>query len=327
MRVVEISQFGGPEVLRLADRPQPQIKDDEILIQVEAAGVSRPDVLQRQGNYPPPPGASDIPGLEAAGVIAEVGSAVRGFKIGDRVCALMTGGGYAEYAAVPAVQALPIPDTWSAVEAATLPENMFTVYDMLALRVNLKMGETVLIHGGTSGIGSTAIMLARALGAIPIATAGSQEKCAAALAIGALHAIDYKTTDFVEEVKTFTGGKGVDAVLDIVGGDYLGRNIDSLAPDGRIGMLAAQGGPKAELVIGKLLMKRVSLYGAGMRARSPELKGEIARSLSAHVWPLLPNKSPIRAIVDSTFPFAQATEAHRKMESSQHIGKIVLTPA
>jgi NADPH:quinone reductase len=325
MRVVEITTFGGPEVLKIADRPLPELRDDEVLIEVEAAGVSRPDVLQRRGHYAPPSGASDIPGLEVAGVVAEVGASVSGYGKGDRVCALVAGGGYAEMCAAPAVQVLPIPETWSAIEASTLPENIFTVYDMLVRRMRLGVGETILIHGGTSGIGSTAVMLSRALGAIPIVTVGSEKKCAAALAFGAQHAIDYKSSDFVAEVKLFTDGRGVDAVLDIVGGDYLGRNLDALAVEGKIGMLAAQSGAASELPVGKLLYGRATIFGASMRARSTALKGEIARDLLRHVWPLLPAKSPIQAIVDSTYPFERAAEAHARMESSEHIGKIVLT--
>ncbi len=328
MHVIEISSFGAPDVLKIADRPRPQIRDDEILIQVEAAGVSRPDLLQRQGKYPPPPGVvEEIPGLEVAGVAAEVGAGVTDICAGDRVCALLAGGGYAEYCAAPAVQVLPIPDTWSAVEAATLPENLFTVYDMLVRRIRLKLGETILIHGGTSGIGSTAIMLSRALGALPIATAGTDEKCAAALAIGAAHAINYKGSDFVAGVKEFTGGREVDAVLDIVGGSYINRNLDCLAFDGRLGMLATQGGSKGEIDLTKMLPRRISIHTASMRARSPQLKGEIARELLRHVWPLLPAKAPIQAIIDSTFPLEQASLAHARMEDGVHIGKIVLTVA
>lgn len=325
MRVVEISAFGKPEVLKLADRPMLHAGAGEVLIQVEAAGVSRPDIMQRRGSYPPPPGASDILGLEIAGVIAEVGAGISEIALGERVCALVAGGGYAEYCVAPVQTVLPIPETWTAAEAATLPENLFTVYDMLVTRVGLAMGETVLIHGGSGGIGSMAIMLARALNAIPITTAGSEAKCAACLAFGATHAINYKTHDFVHEAKQFTEQRGVDAILDIVGGDYVMRDIEALAPDGRIGMLAYQASGVAELAISKLLKKRASIHGAGMRPRSAELKGAITRALRAHVWPLLSAKETIRPIIDSTYPIDQAAAAHVRMEEGAHIGKIVLT--
>lgn len=326
MRVVEISEYGGPEVLRIAERPAPAVRDDEVLIAVEAAGVSRPDLLQRRGHYPPPSGCSDVPGLEVAGSIAAVGAAVDDeWCVGDRALALVAGGGYAELCVAPAVQALPIPDVWTAVEAATLPENLFTVYDMLVRRMKLSVGETVLIHGGAGGIGSMGVMVARALGAIPIITAGTERKCAAALALGAHHAIDYRQHDFVEESVRFTGGRGVDVVLDTVGGSYLNRNVEAIAIEGRIGMLATQGGATAQLDIGKLLPKRATLHTAVMRARSPALKGEVARDLRRHIWPLLPNKAPIQAVIDRTYPLDQAADAHRRMESGDHIGKIVLT--
>jgi len=324
MRAIEIAEYGGPEVLRIAERPRPSIAVDEVLIGVEAAGLSRADTVQRQGKYPPPPGITDILGMDCAGEIVEVGAGVRDWQVGDRVCALVAGGGYSEYCAAPAVQVLPIPNGWTAVEAVTLPENMFTVYDMLVLRLRLGLGETVLIHGGTSGIGITATMLARALGAIPFATAGSDEKCRACMSFGAAGAINYKTQDFVEQIKAATNGRGVDVILDMVGGDYLSRNLDALAVEGRIGHLSS-GSATAELDLRKLMAKRAALFGSGMRVRTPAEKGKIAAALLKHVWPLLPARHPIRPIVDSTFPLEQATQAHARMETSEHIGKIVLT--
>jgi putative PIG3 family NAD(P)H quinone oxidoreductase len=263
--------------------------------------------------------------LEVAGVVAEIGQSVSDLRVGDRVCALVTGGGYAEICAAPAVQVLPIPETWSVTEAATLPENMFTVYDMLVRRMHLSMGETVLIHGGAGGIGSTAVMLSRALGAIPIVTAGSEAKCAAARAFGAEHVIEYKVVDFVEAVREYTDGRGVDAILDVVGGEYLARNVEALAIEGRIGMLAAQGGATSALDLSKFLPKRASIHSAAMRSRSAHLKGEIARDLLRHVWPLLPNKSPIQAVIDGVYSLESACDAHARMESGEQIGKIVLT--
>jgi NADPH2:quinone reductase len=324
MIAIEISSFGPPDVLKAVERPEPVPKENEVLIRVKAAGVARPDVMQRQGKYPPPPGASDIPGLEVAGIIESVGPGVRNSKPGDRVCAIVSGGGYAEACVAPSLQVLPIPEGWSDVEAATLPENFFTVYDNLIARAALKRGEMVLIHGGTSGIGSTAIMLSRAWGAVPIATAGTQKKCDACIRFGAEHAINYKESDFAAEVKRITGGRGVDVIVDLVGGSYLEKNLDSLALEGRLGILATQGGRTGQLDIAKLMMKRGRVLGSTMRARTPEEKGEIARRLLRDVWPVLPAKTPIRPIIDSTFPLADARLAHTRMESGQHIGKIVL---
>lgn len=326
MIAIEISTFGAPEVLKLVERPKPVPNPDEVLIRVEAAGVARADILQRQGRYPPPAGASDIPGLDVAGSIEEVGGGSRRYRIGDRVCAILTGGGYAEFCVAPAVQVLPVPEGWTAAEAATLPENLFTVYDNLITRAQLKKDETVLIHGGTSGVGSTAIMLSRAWGASAIATAGTNEKCDACLRFGAQHAINYKETDFVAEIKRMTDGRGVDVVVDIVGAPYLDRNVDALALEGRISIIAAQGGRTGQLDIGKLMMKRGKVLGSTMRARTASQKGEIAKSLLHDVWPLLPAKDIIRPIIDSTFPLADACLAHEKMESGTHIGKIVLLP-
>ncbi len=324
MIAIEIRSFGPPDVLTPVERPNPVPKEHEILIRIEAAGVARADLLQRQGKYPPPPGASDIPGLDVAGTIDSVGSRVRNYSPGDRVCAILAGGGYAELCAVPAVQVLPIPENWTAVEAATLPENIFTVYDNLITRAGLARGETVLIHGGTSGIGSTAIMLNRAWGAIPIATAGTQKKCDACLSFGAEHAINYNQTDFVAELKRFTQERGANAILDIVGGAYLDRNLDALAPDGRLSIIATQGGRTAQLDIGKLMSRRARVLGSALRSRTPEQKGEIAQRLLRDVWPLLPAKNPIRPIIDTTFPLTEARFAHERMQTGEHIGKIVL---
>lgn len=325
MLAIEISSFGPPDVLRPVERPKPGPQPDEIVIRVEAAGVARADLLQRQGKYPPPPGASDIPGLDVSGVVDAVGSAVRTFQPGDAVCAILAGGGYAEFCAVPAVQALPIPDGWTAAEAATLPENIFTVYDNLITRGALRRNETVLIHGGTSGIGSLAIMLARAWGTLPIATAGTAAKCDACLGLGAAHAINYKQSDFAAETLRLTGGRGVDVVLDMVGGSYLDRNLDSLALEGRLVIVATQGGRAAQLEIHKLMTRRARVIGSTMRARTPAEKGLVTQRLLLDVWPLLAAKDPIRPLIDRTFPLRDARLAHQRMESGEHIGKIILT--
>lgn len=307
--------------LHLTERPKPEPRPDEIVMRIEAAGVSQADIWQRRGKYPPPPGASDIPGLDAAGTIDSLGENVQGWKIGDRVCAILSGGGYAEYCVVPAVQALPIPENWSAIEAATLPENLFTVYDNLVTRGGLRAGERVLIHGGASGIGSMAIMLARAIGAIPLATAGTPEKCAACLELGAERAIDYKQSDFV------SAAQGVDVILDLVGGPYLDRNLDALAPEGRLVIVSTQGGPAATLDMRKLMAKRLHILGSTMRARTSAAKGKVAQSLHQNIWPLLPPKTTIRPLIDSVFPLADAARAHERLESGNHIGKIVLKVA
>jgi NADPH2:quinone reductase len=324
MIAVEISSFGAPEVLKAVERPKPAAKNGEVVIRMAAAGVARADTLQRQGKYPPPPGASDIPGLDVAGIVDSLGPGVSDFKVGDAVCAILTGGGYAEFCSVPAVQVLPVPQNWTAVEAATLPENMFTVYDNVVTRAGLKRGDTILVHGGTSGIGSTAIMLSRAYGATVIATAGTAVKCEACIGFGAHHTIDYKEVDFAAEVKRLTGNRGVDVVLDMVGGSYLEKNVDCLASEGRLTIVATQGGRTGQLDIGKLMTKRARAMGSTMRARTPEQKGEVARRLLHDVWPLLPARSPIRPIVDSTFPLVDARLAHARMEEGSHIGKIVL---
>jgi putative PIG3 family NAD(P)H quinone oxidoreductase len=316
MRAVEISQPGEPEVLRVVERPKPVARDGEVLIAVRAAGVSRADAMQRRGLYPPPPGAPDIPGLEVSGVVEGTG---------ERVCALLTGGGYAEYAAVPRDHVLPIPENWNFVEAATLPENMFTVYDNVFTRARLREGERILVHGGSSGIGTTAIMLAKAFGASFIAaTAGTPEKCDACRRLGADLAVDYKTHDFVSEVKSATGGRGVDVILDIVGGDYIARDLDALAPDGRVVCIATPRGRSTEINLGVLMQRRAALMGSALRGRSVQQKAEIAMRLRRDVWPLLPARDPIRPVVDSTFPLPDAAAAHRRLEESAHVGKIVL---
>lgn len=325
MLAIEISSFGGPAVLTPVERPKPQAQPDEIVIRVEAAGVARADLLQRQGKYPPPPGASDIPGLDAAGTVDSVGAHVDSWKPGDRVCAILTGGGYAEFVAVPALQVLPIPEGWSAIEAATLPENLFTVYDNLITRAGLQKGETVLVHGGASGIGSMAVMLARAWSAKPFATAGARAKCEACIHLGAQHAINYKESDFVAEIRHFTNGRGVDVILDLVGGPYLDRNLDALSIEGRIAIVSTQGGRTGQLDMGKLMAKRARVAGSTMRVRSAEQKGEVRNRLLRDVWPLLEPKTAIRPVIDSTFPLRDARLAHERLESGSHIGKIILT--
>jgi NADPH2:quinone reductase len=326
MRFVCVDSPGGPDVLRIAETQTPVPGPGEVLLTVEAAGVSHADAMQRQGNYPPPPGASPILGLEVAGTIAAVGAGVERWKPGNRVSALTNGGGYAEYVVVPAGQVLPIPPGWSAVEAATLPENLFTVYDNLVTRARLRHGESVLIHGGSSGIGSTAIMLAAALGATAIATAGTLEKCAACLRLGAAYAIDYRKSDFVEEVSRLTNHRGVDVILDIVGGDYVARDIECLALDGRIVCLSTRRGRTVELDLGRFLSKRATIMASSLRPRGPSEKGAIARELERHVWPLLEARDPIVPLVDSIYPFERAADAHARLESSAHVGKIVLVP-
>ncbi|HSU57761.1 MAG TPA: NAD(P)H-quinone oxidoreductase [Bryobacteraceae bacterium] len=324
MIAIEISSFGPPDVLKPVERPEPIPGDGELVIRVQAAGVSRADIMQRQGKYPPPPGASDIPGLDVAGTVHSAGSGVNAFRPGHPVCAIVAGGGYAEFCAAPALQVLPIPEGWTAQEAAALPENFFTVFDNLITRASLTRGETVLIHGGTSGIGSAAIMLARAWGATVITTAGTGEKCAACLKLGAQHAINYKESDFVAEVKRITGRRGVDVIVDLVGGSYLERNIDALAIEGRITVIATQGGRTGQLDIARLMMKRGRVMGSTMRIRTPAQKGEIAVRLLREVWPLLPRKDLIYPVIDSTFPLRDASLAHQRLESGKHIGKIVL---
>lgn len=326
MRYVGFESHGGPEVLQVLEMPAPVPGRSEVAIAVEAAGVSHADGMQREGNYPPPPGASPVLGLEVAGTVAAIGARVTRWQPGDRVCALLSGGGYAEYAVAPQGQILPVPEGWSMTEAATLPENAFTVFDNIFTRGRLVRGESLLVHGGTSGIGTTAIMFANAEGATVYATAGSPEKCAAAVVIGAVEAIDYRTTDFVAEVARITAGRGVDMVLDIVGGDYLNRDLRSLAPDGRIVCLATRRGRTAELDLGLLFGKRATVMGSSLRARSPEQKAAIAVALERKIWPLLPSRDRIVPLVDSVYPFERAADAHARLASSAHIGKIVLVP-
>jgi NADPH:quinone reductase len=326
VRYVTFDLPGGPEALKVAHAPAPSPGIYEVVIAVEAAGVSHADVMQRQGRYPPPPDASEILGLEVAGSIAAVGKGVTQWKIGDRVCALTNGGGYAEYVAVAQGQVLPIPPGWTAVEAASLPENAFTVYDNLVTRARLGAEQVVLVHGGTSGIGSTGIMFARALGGIPIATAGTAEKCAACIALGAAQAIDYRATDFVAEVARITAGRGVDVILDIVGGDYIARDIACLAPDGRVVCLASPRGRVVELDLGQLFAKRGTVLASSLRPRSAEQKAKIACELRRHIWPLLPRRDPIFPVIDSVYPFERAADAHVRLEASAHVGKLVLIP-
>lgn len=323
MTAVEISAPGGPDVLRVISCLVPQPGPGEVLIRVRAAGVNRPDVLQRKGAYPPPPGASPLPGLEVAGEIAALGAGVEGMAIGDAVCALLAGGGYAEYAVAPAGQCLPVPKGLTMTEAASLPETFFTVWSNLFDRAHLAEGETLLVHGGTSGIGITAIQLARAFGARVLATAGSADKCAACVGLGAASAINYRDEDFVERVKAETGGKGIDVILDMVGGDYVARNIAACAEDGRIVQIAFLSNPKVELNLMALMRKRITLTGSTLRPRDSTFKAAIAAHLRRHVWPLI-EEGRIRPVIDSTFPLAEASRAHARMESSKHIGKIVL---
>jgi NADPH2:quinone reductase len=324
MKCIEISKPGGPEVLVLAERPAPAPKANEILVKVAAAGVNRPDVAQRAGKYPPPPDASDLPGLEIAGEVAACGAGVTMWKPGDPVCALAHGGGYAEYCVVPEVQALPIPKGLTAVEAASLPETFFTVWSNVFDRGRLAPGESLLVQGGSSGIGVTAIQMAAAMGNRVFATAGSDEKCAACVKLGAEKAINYRTQDFAAEVLAATGGRGVDVVLDMVGGDYVPREIGCMAEDGRLVFIAVLGGWKTELNITHVMLKRLTVTGSTLRPRPVAFKGAIAKSLREKVWPLIEAKK-IRPVIFKTFTLAQASEAHRLMESSQHIGKIILT--
>ncbi len=324
MHAVEIAKPGGPEVLVPASRPLPAPKPREILVKVAAAGVNRPDVLQRMGLYPVPSDASDLPGLEIAGEVVACGSEVRTWKVGQSVCALAHGGGYAEYCTVPEVQALPVPRGLSMVEAASLPETFFTVWSNVYDRGRLKPGETLLVQGGSSGIGVTAIQMAKAMGNRVLATAGSDEKCAACVRLGADKAINYRTQDFQAEVLAATGGKGVNVVLDMVGGDYVPKELKCLADEGRLVFIAFLRGPKTELDINEVMRRRLVLTGSTLRPRPVEFKGAVARSLREHVWPLI-EAGKIKPVVFKTFPLAEAAEAHRLMESSQHIGKLVLT--
>lgn len=327
MKAVEITSYGAPDVLRLGERPDPVAGAGELLIRVAASGVNRPDVLQRTGNYPVPPGASDIPGLEVAGTIISGDAQAMtqaGLKVGDRVCALVAGGGYAEVCVAPVGQCLPVPEGFSDIEAASLPETFFTVWSNVFDRARLQKGETLLIQGGSSGIGVTAIQIAKAMGATVIVTAGSDEKCAACLKIGADHAINYKTADFAEEVRKLTAEKGVNVILDMVAGSYVAREIGCLAEDGRLVFIAVQGGTKAEFNAGLVLRKRLTITGSTLRPRPIEFKTAIAAALKEKVWPLLASGA-VKPVIHSTFAAVDAAKAHVLMESNQHIGKIVLT--
>jgi NADPH2:quinone reductase len=327
MKAVEITSYGAPEVLRLGARPAPTEGAGEVVIRVSASGVNRPDVLQRMGNYPVPPGASDIPGLEVAGVIVSgdaMAMVAAGLKLGDRVCALVAGGGYAELCVAPVGQCLPVPGGLSDIEAASLPETFFTVWSNVFERARLQPGETLLIQGGSSGIGVTAIQIAKAMGATVLVTAGSDDKCSACVALGADHAINYKAADFAEEVKKLTKGQGVNVILDMVAGSYVAREIECLAEDGRLVIIAVQGGVKAEINAGLVLRKRLTVTGSTLRPRSMEFKAAIAKALKEKVWPLL-SAGKIKPVIHSTFAAADAAKAHALMESNSHIGKIVLT--
>jgi len=325
MPCVEISTPGGPEVLVPAERPVPRPAEGEVLIKVHAAGVNRPDVIQRLGHYPAPKGASDLPGLEVAGEIVALGGGdTGGLAVGDRVCALLAGGGYAVYVAAPAPQVLPLPDGFDMVKAAAVPETVFTVWHNVFERAGLRPGERFLVHGGSSGIGTTAIQLAKAFGATVFTTAGSDEKCAACRDLGADLAINYTTEDYVEAIKSATDRKGVDVILDIVGGDYLPRNISIMAPEGRHVSIAFLARSTVEMNFMPVMLKRLTLTGSTLRPQPVEAKGRIARAVHEHVWPLLA-AGTVRPVIHTTLPLAQAAQAHALMESSAHIGKIVLT--
>ncbi len=327
MKAIEITAFGAPDVLRLGERPMPVPGTGELLIRVSASGVNRPDVLQRTGNYPVPPGASDIPGLEVAGVIAQGDAqelAGAGFRLGDRVCALVAGGGYAEFCVAPVAQCLPVPKGLSDVEAASLPETFFTVWSNVFDRARLQKGETLLVQGGSSGIGVTAIQLAKAMGAQVIATAGSDEKCAACLALGADHAINYRTQDFQVEIKRLTLGQGVNVILDMVAGSYVAKEVECLSEDGRLVIIAVQGGVKSEINAGLVLRRRLTVTGSTLRPRPVAFKAAIAQACLKNVWPLI-ECGAVKPVIHSTFAACDAAKAHALMESNKHVGKIVLT--
>jgi putative PIG3 family NAD(P)H quinone oxidoreductase len=323
MMAVAISEPGGPLVLKPEKRPLPEPGPGEILIRVHAAGVNRPDVQQRKGAYPPPPGASDLPGLEVAGEVAALGEGAARWRVGDQICALTPGGGYAEYVRVHASHALPLPAGFTYTEAAALPETFFTVWHNVFERGGLKEGESFLVHGGSSGIGTTAIQLASAFGATVIATAGSKDKCDACLRLGADRAVNYREEDFVAAAKDATGGKGVNVILDMVGGDYVSRNYDAAAVEGRIVQIATQGGTTANVDISRLMVKRLVHTGSTLRPRTVEFKGAVAAALEAQVWPLLAARR-IAPVMDMIFPLKEAWRAHERMEEGEHIGKIVL---
>ena len=323
MRAIEIIQPGAPEVLKPCDRPMPVAKAGELLIKVHAAGVNRPDVLQRTGNYPVPPGASDIPGLEVAGEIVDGDLGGSGFSKGDMVCALVQGGGYAEYCVAPVAQCLPVPKGWSAIEAASLPETFFTVYSNVFDRARLAEGETLLVQGGSSGIGVTAIQMATAMGHRVFATAGTDDKCRACEKLGAERGINYRSEDFVEVVKSLTGGKGVNVIIDMVAGDYVNREINCLADDGRMVVIALLGGSKGEVNFGEIMRRRLTITGSTLRPRPVAFKQDIAQKLRQRIWPLL-ESGKIKPVIYKTFPLEQAADAHTLMESSTHVGKIML---
>jgi NADPH2:quinone reductase len=323
MIAIEIRQPGDPDVLVPVERPRPEPGSGEVLIKVAAAGVNRPDVMQRQGRYPPPPGAPDIPGLEVAGTIAAIGPDVSGWRQGEDVCALVSGGGYAEYCVAPAPQCLPVPHGLDLAAAAAIPETFFTVWTNVFERGRLAAGESILVHGGSSGIGTTAIQIARARGSRVFATAGSAAKCGACERLGAERAINYREADFVAAIRERTGGRGVDVILDMVGGEYFARNIEALAVEGRLVEIATQRGAKAELVIPTIMQRRLTITGSTLRPRSVAEKGAIARAVQANVWPLV-ESGAVKPIVFRTFPLARAADAHRLLESSEHIGKLVL---
>ena len=327
MKAIEITAFGAPDVLRQCERAMPVPSSGELLIRVAASGVNRPDVLQRTGHYPVPPGASDIPGLEVAGTIEqgdEAALARAGYKLGDHVCALVAGGGYAEYCVAPVGQCLPVPRGWSDVQAASLPETVFTVWSNVFDRGRLQSGETLLVQGGSSGIGVTAIQMAKAMGARVLVTAGSDEKCVACLALGADHAINYRTHDFATEVKRLTAGQGVNVILDMVAGNYVAKEIECLSEDGRLVIIGVQGGVKSEINAGLVLRRRLTVTGSTLRPRPIAFKEAIAQACLKQVWPLIENGS-IKPVIHSTFAAADAAQAHALMESNAHVGKIVLT--
>ncbi len=324
MKAIVITQPGGPEVLKVAERPVPEIKQDEVLIKVAAAGVNRPDLIQREGRYPAPPGvAADIPGLEVAGIVTQVGADEKRWKPGDQVCALLAGGGYAEYVAVPSVQCLPVPEGLSLEESASLPETFFTVWTNVFDRGRFESGESFLVHGGTSGIGVAAIQMVNALGGRVYATAGTDEKCAYAEELGASKCVNYKKEDFAEVIKSLER-KGVDIILDMIGGDYTPKNVGLLATEGRLLIINAMGGANSPIDLMRVMVKRLTITGSTLRVRETDFKGAIAANLEEHVWPLLV-KGSIKPVVHQTFPLEKAADAHALVESSEHIGKVVLT--
>jgi putative PIG3 family NAD(P)H quinone oxidoreductase len=323
MMAIDPAEPGGPEVLVPVERPVPRPGPGELLVRVAAAGVNRPDVMQRKGQYPPPPGAPTIPGLEIAGAVVALGEGANPALLGKHVCALLAGGGYAQYAVAPAGQCLPVPDSLSPIEAGAMPETLFTVWTNLFERAYAVQGDTVLVHGGTSGIGTMAIMLGRLFGIAVIVTAGSDQKCARAIEIGAAHAINYRTLDFVEEVKRITGGRGVQAVLDMIGGDYVPRNLKCLAEEGRHVSIAVQRGARVELSLGPIMQRRLTLTGSTLRPRSIEFKSLVADEIRRVVWPHV-REGRLKPVIDTVFPLEQAADAHRRLEAGDHVGKIVL---